>query len=820
MSDKDKELELIKLAQISADGKLQDETTPTSMENKLLEAFKLINKVSSSFKKASSNLQSSFSFKANDYWGPLKILDKIGEGGMGLVYLAYDSVLNREVAVKFLNQKSAEYISSDNFISEAQRIAKVRHPNVLAVFGATSYNNITGFWCDYINGDSLDQHIQKQISINEILKIANEITLAVEEVHKNEIIHGDIKPNNIMIDKHNNAILMDFGSGFDLQENQKLINSSTPLIMAPELFNGSPKTKASDIYALGVLFYFLSSDGQFPNNAKTLIELKSKLGTKASLNLSHLKGSKAWENLIARMLDLNTNQRPNIYQIKSTIAQILRAPFVRNKKIALYSTLTFLVTTTAILTYSYFSLQQQQQQTQVALKETSEVNSLMFNMLASVSPGMKGKDVLMVDVLDELINTTKNSSNITANNKAKTLFTLAHSLRNLGYAEKGNSLLDEISNYPSINNIIKVQIFNAKAEFELKLSHQQSSSQTAQEYLDKAYNIINLMPIKDLEVLAKLNYTQALIFDRTNQKDKSLIEANKALEYWNLQNPTQKVNRQKGLIYLLMGNLLSTKSLFKESLENYQLAETNFQSFDQKLNNNLLITKNNIAENYSQSGNTKKALEMYQELIKISKEFLGETHPDYLIYKLNLASALEDNNRPNEAIEVINEVLPAIIKQFGNTSMAYIIIQSTKAGALKSIKQYQQAQNIYQNLIEIASQQFGPNHPQVLLTEFNLAELYYESGFPQLCKDLLTQRLPIAQQDLGEKHTITLEMRQALAWSEFLLGNIDSAKQQIQDIVELKQQVYGVDNEVTETAIEMLKKMNTIKTINESLDKP
>ena len=807
MSDQKDNNDLIKLAQEAADGELKKTNSNNQTEQKLLDSLQLINKVRNSFKTSDAIYQEDEEVAEGEQWGSLRIIKKIGEGGVGLVYLAHDSVLDRQVAVKFLNPKSAEYISSKSFIAEARRMAKVRHPNVLAVFGANTYKNTTGFWCDYLIGETLDKKINSELSAQHIISIADNLANALQEVHKNQIIHGDIKPSNVMIDKYKNAILMDFGSGIDLQQNLELLTSSTPLIMAPELFSGNAKTKSSDIYALGVLFYYLSTKGQFPHQARSIDELKTIVNSNTAINFSKINGTKLWKNLVVKMLQIDANKRPDINEVKKQISKIILAPIVRNKKIAFYSVMAFLLSTTIILAYSFISLKSEQSKTQMALNETSEVNQLMFNMLSSASPGMKGKDVLMVDVLNELIEETKNSPDISNNNKVKTLFTLAHSLRNLGYLNKSSALLDEISGYSDLNDIIKVQILYAQAEFEIKKQYNKTSIQKAQVYLDEAKTIFNSMAKKDFEIYAKLQYSQALIYDKANQKDAAIIESKKALDFWILQQPTKSANRQKGLIYLLLGNLHSAKSLYQESIEYYRLAEQNFESYDQNINSNLLGLKNNLAEIYSQTGQTELALSMYKELIDIGNDFLGESHSDILIYKLNYASALNDNKKPQESLDLIDAVLPDIIKKFGDKSMASVVIQSTKASALKNLKKYKEAENIYKKLIEIAVKQFGENHPQVLLTEYNLAELYYESGVPELSHKLLSQRLPIAIEELGEKNTITLEMQQALAWSENLLGNKETAKRQMLEVIALKKEVFGAQNDVTQTAIDMMQEI-------------
>ena len=230
-------------AELAAAGKFA-ENAQEAAEDK---PFLIINRLRQSFQQVTANEL----VQPGDQWGHLIIKELMGQGGMGLVFAAHDTLLDRPVAVKFLNASHSGLLSSDQFTQEARHMAKIRHPNVLAVYGANTFDEITGFWSELLIGETLDQAEATIFSWPDILSIALQLAEAVVNIHAAGLVHGDIKPQNIILEPNRGAVLMDFGSVLDLNSDSQDWQSSTPLVMAPELFLGHQKSTSSDVYALG-----------------------------------------------------------------------------------------------------------------------------------------------------------------------------------------------------------------------------------------------------------------------------------------------------------------------------------------------------------------------------------------------------------------------------------------------------------------------------------------------------------------------------------------------------------------------------------------
>ncbi len=200
-------------------------------------------------------------------WGPFRLLDQVGEGGFGVVYRALDPKLDREVAVKLLKVTTGGDSGYASIIAEARRMAKVKHSNIVQVHGVDIFDGRVGFWSDFVNGKTLDTllAIQGPFSAQEAVFIGIEVCRALGAVHGAGLLHRDVKASNVMREQGGRIVLMDFGLSSEVHQTE--LPGGTPACMAPELFHGQPASVASDIYALGVLLYYLCS-AKYPPGSK------------------------------------------------------------------------------------------------------------------------------------------------------------------------------------------------------------------------------------------------------------------------------------------------------------------------------------------------------------------------------------------------------------------------------------------------------------------------------------------------------------------------------------------------------------------------
>ena len=182
----------------------------------------------------------------------------MGRGSFGEVYRAFDPTLQRHVALKLLLPVGLHPdVEANSLLREARAMARVRHPNVVPIYGVGTHEGRSGFWSDFVKGKTLSEvrATQGPLDPREVALIGIDVCKAVGAVHAAGFVHRDIKAGNIMREEGGRILLMDFGLTYEAGGNQQ--PSGTPNYMAPELLLGAPATVASDVYAIGVLLFNL-----------------------------------------------------------------------------------------------------------------------------------------------------------------------------------------------------------------------------------------------------------------------------------------------------------------------------------------------------------------------------------------------------------------------------------------------------------------------------------------------------------------------------------------------------------------------------------
>ena len=199
--------------------------------------------------------------------GHYRIVEKIGAGGMGEVYLAEDTELDRKVALKFLpSHLCQDEDCRARFKREAQAAARLSHANIVHLYEVSEYQGRPYFSMEMVEGRTLRETIKEgEISLTSILSIAIQMCSGIAEAHESGVIHRDIKPTNILIDRKERARLLDFGLA-SIASESKLTKTGSTLgtvgYMSPEQVRGEKLDHRSDIFSLGVVLYELLTSRQ------------------------------------------------------------------------------------------------------------------------------------------------------------------------------------------------------------------------------------------------------------------------------------------------------------------------------------------------------------------------------------------------------------------------------------------------------------------------------------------------------------------------------------------------------------------------------
>ncbi|MFE4826022.1 protein kinase [Streptomyces sp. NPDC056672] len=275
--------------------------------------------------------------------GRYQLRDLLGEGGMASVYLAYDTALDRQVAIKTLHTElGREQSFRERFRREAQAVAKLSHTNVVSVFD-TGEDELAGalmpyIVMEYVEGHPLGSVLQRDIAqygampADKALKVTADVLAALEASHEMGLVHRDIKPGNVMMTKRGVVKVMDFGIARAMQSGVTSMTQTgmvvgTPQYLSPEQALGRAVDARSDLYSVGIMLFQLLT-GRLPFDADSPLAIAYAHVQEEPVAPSTINRSvtPAMDALVARALKKNPNERfPSASAMGDECARVLTA---------------------------------------------------------------------------------------------------------------------------------------------------------------------------------------------------------------------------------------------------------------------------------------------------------------------------------------------------------------------------------------------------------------------------------------------------------------------------------------------------------------
>ncbi|MER5356745.1 protein kinase [Streptomyces sp. NPDC002785] len=275
--------------------------------------------------------------------GRYQLRDLLGEGGMASVYLAYDSALDRQVAIKTLHTElGREQSFRERFRREAQAVAKLQHTNIVSVFD-TGEDELGGalmpyIVMEYVEGQPLGSVLQADIRsygampADRALKVTADVLAALDTSHEMGLVHRDIKPGNVMMTKRGVVKVMDFGIARAMQSGVTSMTQTgmvvgTPQYLSPEQALGRGVDARSDLYSVGIMLFQLLT-GRIPFDADSPLAIAYAHVQEEPVAPSTINRSitPAMDALVARALKKNPNERfPSAAAMQDEIARVLNA---------------------------------------------------------------------------------------------------------------------------------------------------------------------------------------------------------------------------------------------------------------------------------------------------------------------------------------------------------------------------------------------------------------------------------------------------------------------------------------------------------------
>ena len=708
--------------------------------------------------------------------GPFLIENQAGIGGMGIVYEGKrdDKEFEQKVAVKILRQGfTTEYLLK-RFQNERQTLANLQHPNIARLLdGGKTDDGLPYLVMEYIDGIPLTEYCDEiKLTIKERLELFRTVCGAVQYAHQNLVVHRDLKPGNILVNKYGRPKLLDFGIAKlldeDLTEESIGLTKTgvwhlTPEYASPEQIKGDTITTTSDIYSLGVMLYQLLTGHQpyritssSPVAISKIIteekivkpsekfqeteEIATADGTtkeitpesisstrkeKAEKIYHHLKGD--IDNIILKAMHKDPSRRYlsveqfsedirrhlvgiPVIACKETVGYRLSKFIQRHKVGFTLSSLLIVLLVISIITISWQAnvASEERDNARIEAKKFERVNMFLQGMLSSVDPNELGRDVKVYDILEKAADDIKTELKDQPEIEADINRTLGNTYVSLGEYDQAKP---HLYNYLSINENL----------------YGTESKQVAQSLHDIGlyyhwigdYNLADSLYSKALTIYRKV-LTEPTLALAENLNDYAIIQSD-------------------------LGAYDKAEELFRESL-------VIFQNIDGERNRNVASVMNNLAIALHYKNDLEEAEKYYLKAQEIFIELFSENHPEVGSTYNNLAFVYMDKDNYEKAEEYFYKSYEIKITLKGEDHPD-VGLALNNLGAINFSKgDYETAKNYLLRAIQQHQKALPEDHAWRSLSHFWLGKVYLESSEFSNAEKNLRKSLSIREKILPPGH--------------------------------------------------------------------
>lgn len=699
-------------------------------DHQLLEAVESLLEASSAagnfFDDLSQEVASKATTVLDEHWGAdrhigaYRIVDRIGSGGMGTVFLAEraDGAFERQVALKIIPLGLDDDSARQRFASERRILGRLEHVHIAKLLDAGITEDHRPYLVmEYVDGVRITDYVSSQnLNQRERIRLFQQVLDAVQYAHQNLVIHRDLKPGNILVDKTGQVKLLDFGVAKLLDKSEDLTRTGqlllTPQYAAPEQAAGQAVTTRTDVYQLGLVLHELITDTRFEGQVGLTGDLGTIVGKALHPEAERRYGSAAQlQDDLGRLLNAQPiSARPDSFGYRA-------ARFAARHPWGLTA---FVSAILALVAFSWFSYQQAQR-LERERDLANRVTDLLVDVFDAADPTTKGGEVSARHVLNTGTTSVLQGLETQPGLRSDLLLVLGRTYHNLGLYSEAQPLFEESLELRSDDvPTRKADAFLLLGENYRALGDYQKARSNARAALDLRESAFGLESLKYAEAAGRLGRILNIVGER--EEAEGLLRSSLTLRKKLLPEGDPQIALAMddlGSLHFARGDYPSVEALAREALEIRRRPDFPDQP---ALANNL----NNLGLALNLQGKREAAVDYLREAVTMRRALLEANHPQLAQSLSNLGVVLEESAQLDEAFELFSEALairrsvlpaghPATAQTLNNLGMAQRRLGDPEA-ALKSFAEARAS------FVE----RMGADHPAVASIDSNRGAAYLD----------------------------------------------------------------------------------------------
>jgi tetratricopeptide (TPR) repeat protein len=749
----------------------------------------------------------------------------LGIGGLGKVLESWDVTLGRSVALKEILERHADSPKArDRFVREASLSARLEHPNIVPIYDIGRHSDGRRFYVmRKVTGPRLKDKIadyheevaaypkdwnRRHRGLLNLLGHLLDACAAVAHAHKQEVIHRDLTPVNIMVGEHGETLVVDWGLACVVEELSEAdrgddlsvaaspghTRCGTPQYVSPEQAQGQlvkSLAKRTDIFGLGAILYEILT-GCPPFDGDPRAEVLARVTVPPRVRRPRLRIDPALEAVCLKAMAHRPEDR---YDSAEALAEELRRwladepvtawpepwtvrgrRWARQHRLAVSGAAVALVVGVSVLAVANLRLTAANAATERALTEARDANKKTEAALARSEESRKRTESVLNFLKDDVLAAARPAG------------------------QKGG-----LGKYVTVRQAVDA----AEPKIAGAFRDQPAVEAYIRDTLGRTYLYLGEFPpaIRQFERALKLREAKL----GPDDTDTLIIRNNLALAYLDAGRTDEAIKLLEGTLRVresrlgpddtdtLIGrsNLAVAYEKAGQFDEAIALHRANLRLFEAKLgpdHPDTLTSRNNLAAAYFRAGRLNEAIEILEATLRVRESRLGPDHPDTLTSRNNLGAAYRDAGRFNEAIEIHEATLRVRESRLGPGHPDTLQSRNNLAVAYSDAGRFNEAIEIHEATLRVRESRLGPGHPDTLATRCNLAAAYRAAGRTAEAIEILEATLRLCESKLGPDHFVMLASRNGLAQAYETLGRWSDAEAMLRDSLARRRKAEKADS--------------------------